>query len=237
MDPLEGQVESEFLRPVYLGENIAPFRVLDWVTGVVPYDDRLLTAATASAKGWPMLGAWLRNAEELWEKHGAGRMSFSEQLDYYGKLSAQFPIHPLRVIYSKAGTLAAATLLRDPEGIADHKLYWMPVETEPEGLYLCAIINSETSRKRVEHLQSRGQWGARDFDKVLFTLPIPRFAPKDGLHAELAATAREAETVAAAVPVEPGTYFTTARRAIRGALEANGIATRIEGLVAKLLGA
>ena len=44
-----------------------------------------------------------------------------------------------------------------------------------EARYLVAILNSETARERVEAYQSRGQWGARDFDKVIFNLPIPRF--------------------------------------------------------------
>jgi hypothetical protein len=35
-------------------------------------------------------------------------------------------------------------------------------------------------------LQSRGQWGARDFDKVMFTLPIPRFDSAASLHRDLA---------------------------------------------------
>jgi hypothetical protein len=45
--------------------------------------------------------------------------------------------------------------------------------------YLASIFNSETARSRTENLQSRGQWGACDFDKVIFNLgfqPPPRLA-------------------------------------------------------------
>ena len=41
--------------------------------------------------------------------------------------------------------------------------------------------------------------GARHFDKVMFTLPIPRFDAETKLHADLAAAGAEAERVAAQV--------------------------------------
>ncbi len=86
------------------------------------------------------------------------------------------------------------------------------------------------------HLQARGEQGARHFDKLMFTLPIPLFDGRIQLHADLAAAAAEAERVAGAVPIEPGTPFQRARRAIRAALAADGIAARMDALVADLLG-
>lgn len=117
----------------------------------------------------------------------------------------------------------------------ENTLYWCPVESPPEGLYLCSIINSKTARKAVEHLQARGQWGARHFDKVMFTLPIPRFKADDSLHGELATAAAHAEKVAADVAVPASTGFIRARQAIRAALYDDGIAKRIDRLVARLL--
>ena len=54
-----------------------------------------------------------------------------------------------------------------------------------EARYLIAMLNSETTRQRAEHLQSRGQWGARHFDRYMLTLPSPvrpadRAAPGTG---------------------------------------------------------
>jgi hypothetical protein len=45
----------------------------------------------------------------------------------------------------------------------------------------------------------------------------------------------EADRVAALVPLREGAYFMRQRRAIRDALAADGIATRIDTLVAQLL--
>ena len=97
-------------------------------------------------------------------------------------------------------------------------------------------MNSETTRERVESIQARGQWGARHFDKVAFTLPIPVYDKKIALHRDLAAAAEAAERLAAQVPMPENVKFQRARKMIRDALTEAGIAERIDRLVAKLLG-
>jgi hypothetical protein len=161
-------------------------------------------------------------------------MSFLGKIDFYGQLSSQFPIYPLRVVYGASGMNAAAAIVRGGSSIIDYRLYWAAVETEME-CYLVAIINSETARRKVEHRQSRGQWGPRDFDKVMFDLPLPRFDPGAALHCDLASAAEHAETIAARVTIIDGEYFTRARKRIRDALRADGVAGEIDELVAALL--
>ncbi|MFY9698691.1 MAG: hypothetical protein WAK34_10315, partial [Rhodoplanes sp.] len=104
-----------------------------------------------------------------------------------------------------------------------------------EAHFLAAALNSETARSRAAELQSRGQWGARHFDKVMFTLPIPRFDKSDPLHAELAKAGRTAERKAAQVVLPEGIKFQRARKIVRDALAKAGIAPRIDALVARLL--
>ena len=115
-------------------------------------------------------------------------------------------------------------------------MYWTAADTEDEARYLTVILNSESVRRRVEHMQSRGEQGARHFDKLAFTLPIPRFDAGEVVHRDLAAAGVAAETVAAAVLIEENTAFTTARTAIRVALRDDGISGRIDALVDALLG-
>jgi hypothetical protein len=101
--------------------------------------------------------------------------------------------------------------------------------------HVTALLNSETARQRGESLQSRGQWGARDFDKVMFSLPIPRFNPSDPHHNAIAEAAREAEKIAASVPLPENIKFQRARGLIRAALTEAGIAQTIDALVVRLL--
>lgn len=129
----------------------------------------------------------------------------------------------------------AACIVRDAQYVIDHMLYWVAIQEEQESLYLSALFNCETARSRIESFQARGQFGARHFDKVMFNLPIPRFDPADPLHAALAEAAREAEKIAAAVPLPEGVEFQRARGLVRTALTEAGGAQRIDALVAELL--
>ncbi len=235
---LQDNVEIQFLRPSYLGESIAPFRTLDPVEAVIPWHEahRLMDAAAAEVNGFLYLGRWMRRAEALWEEHRRSNMTLIENWDYFGKLTAQLPAAGLRVAYAKSGSLLAATIIRDGEAVLENTLYWIAVADLNEAYYLTAVLNSETTRQRAEHLQARGQWGARHFDRYILTLPIPRFDAQDALHLGLAAEAAHAEQIAWGIDLSGRIRFVQARRAIRAALAADGVAGRIDGLVAQLLG-
>jgi hypothetical protein len=196
----------------------------------------MLNADTAGQRGLPHLSRWLEQAERLWRTHGSGRVSFSEQLNHIGKLSAQARPALIRVVFSKSGTLPAAAVLKNPDVVIDHVLYWAPVETLSEATYLTSILNSEAARLRVEHLQARGEQGARHFDKLFFTLPIPRFDEEDALHQALARAGARAESLAARVAIDPDQPFTRARSLIRRALTDEGVSAEIDDLVNRLLG-
>jgi hypothetical protein len=142
---------------------------------------------------------------------------------------------PLRVVYSKAGTLPAACVLRKADFVIENLCYWAAFDTDEEAGYLAAILNSETARARAAQYQARGQWGARHFDKVMFNLPIPTFDPTNRLHGALADVAAEAEHVATAVELAEGVRFQRARRLVRTALAEAGLSQRIDALVATLL--
>ena len=240
---LRGNIEDGFLRRLYLGESIAPFRPLNPVEAVIPWNEAsgMMGAAAAQSQGFPYLAQWMRQAEALWEEHRQGRartqkLSLIGNWDYYGKLGMQLPPTELRVVYAASGTLPAAAVISDNAAVIEHALYWTAVPELGEARYLIAILNSETTRQRAEHLQARGQWGARHFDRYMLTLPIPRFDPQTALHLELAAEAGHAEQVAAQVELQEGMHFVRARRDIRAALAMDGVAGRIDGLVAQLLG-
>ena len=127
VEPPQGTVEREFLRPALLGESIAPFRVLMPQRAVIPWDaerGELLDSEKAAGRGYPRLAQWLERTEALWEEHKRSDLSLLEQCDYYGKLSCQFPVAPVRVVYTKSGTNLVAAMVRDRMTVIDHKLYW-----------------------------------------------------------------------------------------------------------------
>jgi hypothetical protein len=239
IDPLEGPVEAGFLRPVWLGESIAPFRRLKPALGVIPFDPQtnsLLDSGAAAARDHPGLAKWLRKAERLWDEHGSGKMTFQRQLDYMHKLVRQFPVAGQRIVYSKAGSQPAACIIEDADGLIDQKLYWAPLKSLQEGRYLAAVLNSETIRAAAEGWQSEGQFGKRDFDRVALNLPVPEFSAGSSLHEALVAAAEDAERIAAGVELDLDRPFTDSRSRIRAALRSDGVADRLDNLVAELIG-
>lgn len=237
LDSIQHAVEASCLRTAYLGSSIAPFRVLERPEAVIPVEGTtVLDSQRAESRGFPNAADWLRRCETLWDQHSSGRITFREQIDWLGKLNSQFPIAPVRLVYAASGSVAAACVIQDPEAVIEHVLYWAACETLEEAHYLAAILNAEATRVRIEHMQSRGEQGARHFDKLFFTLPNPSFDAAQPLHMHLADAGRQAEVAAAGVFIEPETPFVTARTAVREALREDGTSARIDALVNQLLG-
>ncbi len=243
VEPPRGPVEVEFLRQLVLGETIAPFRMLESVTAVIPLEaSRVIDSAAAREAGHRHLAAWLADIEAKWVEHankaadGQPRMTLSAQIDHMRKLSSQSDIAiTTRVLYTKAGTRLSAATLPNQDAIIDHKAYWTSVRSPGEAAYLTSILNSAAVLAKITDLQSHGQRDKRDFDNLVWTLPIPEYDGTEPLHRDLAAAAERAEAVAAAVSLSDSQHFTAKRRAIRAALAEDGVDAEIEALVDALL--
>lgn len=242
VEPPRGPVEAKFLRPLILGETLLPYRLLEPVTAVIPLDEvRLLDAAAAADEGYDCLASWLRYAEAKWALHsnrstgGSSRMSLAQRINHMRTLTGQAGEKPIRVFYNQAGVRLSAVKLENGPAVAYHKAYWTKAKSLEEADYLCAIINSAAVLAKVTDLQPHGQRDKRDFDNLVWTLPIPEYDPAETLHRDLAAAAARAEKIAATVPLSDTAHFTAKRRAIREALAADGVAAEIEALVDALL--
>jgi SAM-dependent methyltransferase len=242
VEPPRGPVELQFLRQVALGETIAPFRLLEPVTAVIPLDGaRLLNAKAASAATYRHLAAWLRYTEAQWKEHsnkdanGNARMTLLDRVDHMRNLSIQAGPPTIRVLYTKAGTRLSAVRISTDDLIIDHKAYWAKARTAREAAYLIALVNSAAVLAKVTDLQSHGQRDKRDFDNLVWTLPIPEYDDTDQVHRDLADAAERSEEIAAAVDLTGINHFTAKRRAIRAALMADGVAQTIESLVDAIL--
>ncbi len=240
--PPNGPVEAQFLRQLVLGETVAPFRLLEPVTAVMPLDgSNVLDAATAREAGYVHLADWLRYCEMQWtarsNKNGEGeaRMTLNQRINYMRNLSRQAGTATIRVLYTKAGTHLSAVSIAGGDALIDHKAYWTTARSTREAGYLISILNSAAVLTKITDLQSHGQRDKRDFDNLVWTLPIPEYDADEIVHRDLAAAAAHAEKIAATVPLVDAQHFTTKRRAIRAALAADGIAAEIEALVDALL--
>lgn len=239
LEPLQGVLENQFIRPVYLGEHVLPFRTTTPLLAVVPWNGSRLINHDDPATPSGLADWWFR-ADELWRGNaGLNRSTETESLigniDYLGKLSSQFPTSPYRVVYTKAGNTLNAALVTDRRAVIDHKLYWAHAHSRGEASYLCGIFNSAAFRDEIEGFQSVGLFGPRDFDKYVFEVVWPEFSPDADLHREIVVAAQNAEEIASSLDLAEVASFTKARSMIRAALEEEGVSERLDLLVLDLL--
>lgn len=237
LPPLDENVESMFLRPMYLGETILPYRQLEPRLAVIPWDEEtLLSGDSDQIDYYPGLAKWWRQAEALWMAHrSSDRLTLLDRLDFRHGLKDQFPAPSHRVVYSASGMYLAAARLSDPRAVIEHKLYWAPVSGIDEGRYLTAILNSDVLTQLVRPLQGRGEHNPRDFDKYIFQLPIPLYDPESAEHRQFVDLAERAERVAGEVELPSGVAFQALRRRIRAALTDDGVGRDINELTEALL--
>lgn len=233
-----GVVEKTFVRQVFFGEHCLPFRMLDPISGVIPFDGKsFLSGDTEKIDRFSGLASWWRHAERTWNDHKgpSSKLSLLDRINYHNELGAQFPLAPVRVVYTKAGNYLTAATITSPEAVIDHKLYWGAVATLQEARYLTAVLNAPTLGTIVEPYQSRGAFGARDFDKYVWYPPIPEFDVSNKNHCKLADLAAEAELLVSEMQLPSGTGFQKARKVLRDELRHRGLLARMDVLVKKLL--
>lgn len=228
---LQGAVEAEFLWPVLLGEHVVAYRSLAPALGVLPRD---MAGWVEPGAGCPGLAAWWRDGEARWRAHRVSeKLTLRGQFDYQQKLASQFPISPLRVVYTKSGMHLTAAKVRDRRAVVDHTLYWANVGSEAEADYLCAVLNSGAVTRMVRPWMAYGK-DERHIDKHVWRLPIPQFDAANAVHGRLAEAARRAAAEVAERSLSGG--WVAARREVRRGLAASEVGREIEGLVGELLG-
>lgn len=233
---VSGTIEREFIRDLYLGDSLLPFRRLKTSQAVIPWvDGDLLDGEDERIDFYPGLAKWWRSAEAIWNRYrSSDQLSLIEQLDYRRKLTRQLATSRPRVIYNKSGMYLAAATVADPEAIIDQQLYWGEFDDEDEAKFLTAILNSSVLTAAVRPLQARGEHNPRHFDKAVFQASIPLYVSSNPTHRQLAGLADRAEQVAAEVPLER-VRFEAMRRRVRAALIDDGVAQEIDAIVKSLL--
>jgi SAM-dependent methyltransferase len=238
LDSLEGIVEAEFVKPVFLGSGIAPFRTLAEIAAIIPWSiGALMDGSDPCLDEHQGLARWWRTAEDHWEKYkgASNKLTLRERLDYQRGLSNQLPVSRHRVLYTQSGNQIAACRVEGSEALIEHKLYWASVASAEEAHYLTAILNSRPLHRVVEPLMSEGLFGKRDIDKYVFVAPFPSFNAQNDSHLALAGLGERAEELAAVVELGEGWGFQKVRRVIREELDKQGITAEIDAAVAELL--
>ena len=230
---LTGSVPAEYVREVHMGETILPFRPTAPLHAVLPIDTSgmLSEAEIAAIAG---LDTWWDDASSAWEQNQKSALTLLDRYNYSRGLQKQLPLSPLRVVYTKAGSILTAAVLVETSAIIENGLYWASVETAAEGNYLAAILNSAALLERVRPLQTVGLFGPRHFDKHIFDIPIPVYDSRKDLHIRLSMLGQRAAEVAATVDTGKS-KFQAARKKVRAGLIEDGVGQEIEDAVLELI--
>lgn len=234
---LTGAVETEFVWPTLLGEQVVPFHIREPESFVIPLTQKgdLLSGDDTKIDAYPGLAAWTREAETVWQDHRQSRMSLTDQINHMSKLTNQVPVTQPRVVYAKAGMHLAAAVVTDHRPVIDHKLYWAAMGSETEAHFVAGILNAPVTTELARPLMSYGK-DERDIDKSVWKLPIPVFDADDEIHTHIAALARELGAAISELEF-PSDNFVTIRRSVRAYIATSPTGQKLDRLVAELLGA
>ena len=265
---LEGVVSNDHLFDVYLGECIAPYVALDPVKAVLPVHRSTMTmplnhddceddkhdacSLEISALHSTMQQRWNNAATMFGEAHKNRTIKdLYNNLNHLGKLTNQLEYlqtaiddgETIRIAYTTSGR-PTATIIRDNHAILDTKLYQTECKSDEEAYYLTTLLNSGTLTTAAEIFMAKGLYGARDFHKHGWKLPIPRYNASDSLHLQLSELGKAAEQECTTLISKNGILSKTpgdaqsraARSLLRHEWQPNSkTAQAIETAVAKLL--
>ena len=234
MDDLEGVIESQFIHRVLLGESVMPYwqrkpaeAVLPLRKGKIMEDEQI-----GDHDG---LRRWWDEARLLWQQHGAGTQTLDQNIDHYRKLTSQFPLAPIRVVYGASGMHVTACRVTDPQAVVEHQLNWATARSIEEAQYLCSVLNSTAVTKAVKPFMTSGKGGGRHINSNLWKVPIPLYDGEDSLHRHLAELGGRAEQYVFSLDIQESRAHGSMRSKIRKRLAEEELGVEIEAAVEALL--
>lgn len=188
-------VESEHLFPLLRGRGVAPFNA-------VPEADLRILVPQRGMHGNPDLPVTSPHTFKFlnrFKSHLEQRSSlkrFQKGQEFYSLWSTgAYTFAPYKVLWREMGhTFAAAYIgssaiehAGEKTVVPDHKLYFIPVESEPEAAYLTGFLNAPTIAKAVSAYAAQLSLGA----SVAEYLNIPKFDEANGQMAAIGSIARD----------------------------------------------
>ncbi|MBS7586248.1 N-6 DNA methylase [Ancylobacter defluvii] len=233
-ESVSGVVETEFVRPIYTGDGIYPYRSIDDMAAVIPCTSRSLLSED-QIEMYPGLHNWWSKAKILWSQGRSNdRLTLLQQLDFQSKLTRQLPIPELRVVYNRSGMHIVAAKISNRRAIIASGLYWCSVRSIQEADYICAVLNAPITTELARPFMSYGK-DERDIAKHVWELPIPPFDITNEMHVRLSKLGAAAEVIAASFPLNADIHFAATRRHIRQYIDAMPEGREINDIVYELI--
>lgn len=188
-------VESEHLFPLLRGRGVAPFNA-------VPEADLCILVPQRGMHGDPNLPDISPHTFKFLNRfkgHLEQRSSlkrFQKGQEFYSLWSTgPYTFSPFKVLWREMGNTFAAAYIGNASVkhagekivVPDHKLYFIPVESEPEAAYLTGFLNAPTIAKAVSAYAAQLSLGA----SVAEYLNIPKYDERNTQMAAIGNIARD----------------------------------------------
>ena len=193
-------VESEHLFPLLRGRGVAPFNAVAEAELRILVPQRGMHGDPDLPAASPHTFKFLNRFKNHLEQRSSLKR-FQKGQEFYSLWSTgPYTFAPFKVLWREMGdTFAAAYIGSAPiehvgekTVVPDHKLYFIPVESEPEAAYLTGFLNAPTITKAVSAYAAQLSLGA----SVAEYLNIPKFDEANGQMAAIGSIARDLTTSA-----------------------------------------
>ena len=227
------QVPKRWICKTIFASNLLPFCIDGTTECIIPItkngNKMELDENALKAKCWKELSA-------IYASHaGSGSatpQTLIDQIDERKKLSSQIKSSYPSVIYNTSGAHLRASR-NESNRIVNSDCYRVPVKSDEEGLFLCAMLNATVLKERLAQTRRSD----RHFHKHFWSeIPIPRFDSKISVHRELCEWSKKAEAEAQSTLIElTSLSIEKKRREMRLALESSEVMSKINKFVYELL--
>ncbi|MES2644814.1 MAG: hypothetical protein V4850_35330 [Myxococcota bacterium] len=188
-------IEDQHVFPLLRGRGVAAFSATPDRTSRVLAPQRGMHGDPNLPTTAPRTHQFLARFEALLAARSSLRR-FQKGQPYWSLWSTgAYTFSPYKVVWKEmsSGRFVAAyvgdhddPLLGRRTVVPDHKLYFVPVDTEDEAAYVTGLLNAPTVAHAISAYASQLSLGV----SVVEYLEIPRWAPEDGVHRAVATIAR-----------------------------------------------
>lgn len=188
-------VESEHLFPLLRGRGVAPFNAVPEADLRILVPQRGMHGDPDLPTGSPHTFKFLNRFKSHLEQRSSLKMYQKGQAFYSLWSTGPYTFAPFKVLWREMGNTFAAAYVGsaaiehsgEKTVVPDHKLYFIPVESESEAAYLTGFLNAPTIAKAVSAYAAQLSLGA----SVAEYLNIPKFDETDGQMAAIGNIARD----------------------------------------------
>jgi len=189
---IEMALETELVYPIAKGKEVSAFKWNHTGTfGIIPQNSMHGYSESIMLEKYPNTLSFFSRQKEVLLKRSSLKRYLPKDPFYSCWNVGSYTFAPYKVCWAEiSGNFEVCVISSIDEKIVvpDHKIYFIPLDTEEEALFLCAYLNAPTVEELVLAYVEATQIGTHITDYI----KIPTFTPNNPAHMALVKIASEA---------------------------------------------